>query len=173
MKRRTVKMSDVVTAKLKELAKNAHGSVQVGFIENAQASIAFWDEFGHKGRFPAPARPFFRTMVAKESSAWPAMMAGEMKCNGMNGHRTMSFMGEEIEGQLKQSIIDTNEPPLSAVTLRLRKKFGNQPQNIRLRDVFSAISDVRKGKTTVSGTQAKPLVWTGQMLQSTSYRVTG
>ncbi len=79
MARRSIAMSDAVTAKLKELAKKARGSVQVGFIDNDQAPIAFWNEFGHKGRFPAPPRPFFRTMVSDKSPQWPAMMAGELQ----------------------------------------------------------------------------------------------
>jgi len=164
-------MSDAVTAKLLELAKQASGSVKVGFIDNDQAPIAFWNEFGHKGRFPAPARPFFRTMVANESGQWPAMMAGELKRSGMDGQKTLAYMGEHIEGSLKQSIIDLTAPPLPPVTLRLRFKFKNLPQNIRLRDVYSAIGDVRKGRKLASGTQAKPLIWTGDMLNSTSYRV--
>jgi hypothetical protein len=81
-------------------------------------------------------------------------------------------MGEEIDGALKQSITDLTSPPLSPVTLRLRFKFKNQPQKIRLRDVYGAIGDVRKGRKLASGTQAKPLIWTGDMLNSTSYRVT-
>jgi len=171
MAARRVKMSEAVTAKLLELAKQAHGTVQVGFIDNDQAPIAFWNEFGHKGRFPAPPRPFFRTMVANESGKWPAMMARALHDTKMDGKKTLAFMGEEIEGALKQSIIDLTSPPLSAVTLRLRLKFGNQPQNIRLRDVYSAIGDVRSGAEVASGTQAKPLIWTGDMLNSTSYKV--
>ena len=57
MPTRTIKMSDAVTAKLLDLAKRAHGTVQVGFIDSDQAPIAFWNEFGHKGRFPAPPMP--------------------------------------------------------------------------------------------------------------------
>ena len=70
-----------------------------------------------------------------------------------------------------QSIIDLTSPPLSPVTLRLRLKFGNQPQNIRMRDVYSAIGDVRRGAPVASGTQPKPLVWTGHMLNATTYKV--
>jgi hypothetical protein len=164
-------MSDAVTAKLKDLAKKARGSVQVGFIDNDQAPIAFWNEFGHKGRFPAPPRPFFRTMVSDKSPQWPAMMAGELQRSKMDGHKTLAFMGEEIKGELKQSIRDFTSPPLSPTTLRLRFKFGNQPQNITARDVVQAQRDVKKGRTLASGTQAKPLIWTVQMLQSTSYKV--
>jgi hypothetical protein len=164
-------MSDAVTAKLLNLAKRAHGTVQVGFIDNDQAPIAFWNEYGHKGRFPAPARPFFRTMVANESGKWPEMMGQMLRSTKMDGKKTLAFMGEEIEGSLKQSIIDLTSPPLSPVTLRLRLKFGNQPQNIRLHDVYSAIGDVRRGAKVASGAQAKPLIWTGDMLNSTSYKV--
>ena len=168
---RSIKMSDAVTAKLLDLAKKAHGTVTVGFIDSDQAPIAFWNEFGHKGRFPAPPRPFFRTMVANESPKWPEMMAGELKHSKMDGHRTLAFMGEEIEGALKQSIIDLVAPPLSKTTLRLRLKFGNNPQNIRARDVVQAQRDVAAGEPVASGTQAKPLIWTGDMLNSTTYKV--
>lgn len=164
-------MSDAVTAKLLDLAKRASGSVKVGFIDSDQAPIAFWNEFGHKGRFPSPPRPFFRTMVSNESGKWPEMMAGELKHSKMDGHRTLAFMGEEIEGALKQSIIDLTAPPLSQTTLRLRYKFGNNPQNIRARDVVQAQRDVAAGEPVASGTQAKPLVWSGTMLASTSYKV--
>jgi hypothetical protein len=164
-------MSDAVTAKLLDLAKRAHGTVQVGFIDSDQAPIAFWNEFGHKGRFPAPPRPFFRTMVSNESGKWPGMMAGELKRSHMDGHRTLAFMGEEIEGALKQSIIDLTAPPLSQTTLRLRYKFGNNPQNIRARDVVQAQRDVAAGLPVASGTGAKPLIVTGDMLNSTTYKV--
>jgi hypothetical protein len=99
------------------------------------------------------------------------MMAGELKRSKMDGHRTLAFMGEEIEGALKQSIIDLTAPPLSQTTLRLRYKFGNNPQNIRARDVVQAQRDVAAGEPVASGTQAKPLVWSGTMLASTSYKV--
>ena len=171
MASRSIKMSDAVTAKLMQLAKQAHGTVQVGFIDSDQAPIAFWNEFGHKGRFPAPPRPFFRTMVANESSKWPTMMATALRVTKMDGRKTLAYMGEEIDGALKQSIIDLTSPPLSQTTLRLRLKFGNNPQNIRARDVVQAQREVAGGAGVASGTQAKPLIWTGDMLNSTSYKV--
>ncbi len=171
MTTRSVKMSDAVTAKLLELAKKARGSVKIGFIDSDQAPIAFWNEFGHKGRFPAPPRPFFRTMVANESGKWPQMMAGQLKSSKFDGQKTLAYMGEEIDGSLKQSIRDLTSPPLSKTTLRLRYKFGNHPENIRARDVVRAQRDVADGKPIATGTQAKPLIWTEQMINSTSYKV--
>jgi len=98
-------------------------------------------------------------------------MAGELKRSEFDGKKTLAFMGDEIEGQLKESIIELVAPPLSKTTLRLRLKFRNQPQNIRARNVVQAQIDVANGKPVASGTEAKPLVWTGQMLNSTSYKV--
>lgn len=181
---RQIKMSDAVTAKLKDLAAKAKGTLKVGFIDNDQAPIAFWNEFGHKGRFPAPPRPFFRTMVEKESTNWPQMIAEELKRSGMDGNKTLKYMGEHIEGALKQSIIDTNEPPLSLVTRRLRYKFGQNTQDIRARDVIEAQRELaaamlptkrgtpRRMPALASGTGAKPLIWTHDMINSTSYEVT-
>ena len=125
MATRSIKMSDAVTAKLLDLAKRAQGSVKVGFIDNDLAPIAFWNEFGHKGRFPAPARPFFRNMVSAESSKWPEMMAGKLKRSKMNGKKTLTFMGEEIDGALKESITEFDSVPLAPSTVR-RKGFDKQ-----------------------------------------------
>ena len=168
---RRIKMSDAVTARLKELAAKSKGTLKVGFIDNEEAQIALYNEFGHKGRFPAPARPFFRTMVSNESPKWPEMMAAELKRTKFDAEDTLTHMGEKIEGALKFSIRELQSPPLSPVTLRLRLKFGNHPEEIRLGDVYRAIGDVRRGEKVASGTQAKPLIWTHRMIDSTSYKV--
>lgn len=122
---RSIKMSDAVTAKLLDLAKRAHGTVQVGFIDNDQAPKAFWNEFGHKGKSPSPPRPFFRNMVSNESGKWPEMMAGELKRSKMDGHHTLEFMGDQIDGALRQSITAFNSVPLAPSTIR-RKGFDKQ-----------------------------------------------
>lgn len=176
---RTLKMSALVGAKLKALAALAKGSVRIGFMGGATypdgtsvASVAFWNEFGHGGKFPAPARPFFRTMISENQGKWPGMMAQSLRATKLDGQKTLAYMGEEIDGELKQSIIDFSSPSLSPVTLRLREKFGNSPEKITLRDVYQAIADVQSGEKIAEGTQAHPLIWTGNLLNSTSYRVT-
>ena len=175
---RTLKTSALVAAKLKALGAQARGSVSIGFMAGATyagrtpvASVAFWNEFGHGGKFPAPPRPFFRTMISSNQGKWPAMMAQALKATKLDGQKTLAYMGEEIDGELKQSIIDFSDPALSPVTLRLRAKFGDSPEKITLRDVYQAIADVRNGAKVATGTQAHPLIWTGHLLNSTSYRV--
>lgn len=156
------------------------GQVKVGFLEGATypdgtpvAAVAFWDEFGHGGNFPSPPRPFFRVIISKESAGWPKKMAALAKANNFNGARVMQLMGEDIAGALKKSIIEMNDPPLSRTTLILRARFLSNPGDITISDVLQAQRDVAAGKTGASGTGAKPLVWTGHLLQSIGFEIEG
>jgi hypothetical protein len=158
--------------------KMGGGRVQVGFLEGATypdgtpvAAVAAWDEFGHGGNFPSPPRPFFRNMIAKESPGWPAKMANLAKATNYDGKLVLQLMGEDIAGALKQSIIETNDPPLSATTLILRKRFWTNPGDITMSDVVSAQQAAANGENGASGTQAKPLVWSGHLLASVGYEV--
>ena len=177
--RKEIKISDSVANKLRDIVKRmGGGSVSVGFLEGATypdgtpvAAVAFWNEFGHGGTFPSPPRPFFRTMIANESKSWPKKLAGIAKATNFDGPRSLALMGADIEGFLNKSIIDLTEPALSPTTLMLRKKFGNNPGAIKFSDVLQAQRDVAAGKEGASGTQAKPLIWTGHLLNSTGYEV--
>lgn len=169
------RVNDVLTDIAKKMGG---GKVKVGFLEGATypngtpvAAVAAWDEFGHGGNFPAPPRPFFRTMIAKESPNWPQKMAYLAKFYGYDGTRVLNAMGEDIAGALRQSIIETNAPPLSPTTLILRKRFGNDPSSIGIHDVLAAQRAAAAGEAGATGTQAKPLVWTGHLLASVSYEV--
>lgn len=181
MTARNLKVSENVNKILREIAKSmGGGSVQVGFLEGATypdgtpvAAVAFWNEFGHEGPFPAPPRPFFRTMISEESPSWPGKMAQLVKATNYNGPKVLAIMGEDIGGALKASITNLTEPALSPTTLALRAKFGNNPDQITFSDVLQAQKDVAAGKPGATGTQAKPLVWTGHMLNSVGYQVMG
>jgi hypothetical protein len=170
--------SKAVIEKLEEIADGMkNGFVDTGFMEGATypdgtpvASVAFWDEYGHGGKFPSPPRPYFRTMIAKESPTWPQKMAALTKAHDYDGQAVLGMMGEDIVGALQQSITELQAPALSPTTLMLRSKFGNNPQNIKASDVLAAQKDVADGKSS-SGASAKPLVWTGHMLNSVAYKV--
>jgi hypothetical protein len=164
---------------LTDIAKKmGGGKLRVGFLEGATypdgtpvAAVAAWDEFGHGGNFPSPPRPFFRTMISNESPDWPQKMAYLAKFYGYDGTRVLNAMGEDIAGALRKSIIDTNAPALSQTTLILRKWFGNDHSSIGIHDVLAAQKAAARGEDGASGTQAKPLVWTGHLLASVGYDV--
>lgn len=176
---RRLSVAQNVNKTLTEIAqKMGGGKVQIGFLEGATypdgtpvAAVAAWNEFGHEGNFPAPPRPFFRTMIANESPGWPAKMANLAKATHYDGKLVLKLMGEDIAGALKQSIIETNDPPLSGTTLILRKRFWTNPGDITASDVVAAQQAAANGENGASGTQAKPLVWTGHLLQSVGYEV--
>jgi len=164
------RLSEAVEARLKEYARNiGNGTVSIGFLSGATypdgvsvAQIAFWNEFGTKGRAAgdqphpeavaegerrapqmvggAPPRPFFRRMIAKDSPEWADHLGSALIATKGDGPKALALMGEEIKGQLVQSINELTEPPLAASTIR-RKGF------------------------------AKPLIETSHMLNSAAYRV--
>ena len=175
----TLKGSDAVMKALERIAdRMGGGEVSVGFMEGATypdgtpvAAVAFWNEYGHGGHFPSPPRPFFRKMIAKESPTWVPKMAELAKATDYDGPKVLDIMGADIQGALQQSINDLTDPELSKTTLMLRAMFGNSHSKIRARDVLVAQQRVAEGKQGATGTQAKPLIWTGAMRDAVTYQV--
>lgn len=176
---RRLSVAQNVNKVLSEIAqKMGGGKVRIGFLEGATypdgtpvAFVAAMNEFGHEGNFPAPPRPAFRNMIRKESPGWPAKMADLAKATNYDGKLVLKLMGEDIAGALRESIIETNDPPLSQTTLILRKRFWTNPGDITMTDVISAQQAAARGEEGASGTQAKPLVWSGHELASVGYEV--
>lgn len=133
-------------ARISENLTNA-ASVKVGFFAEATypdgtsvASVAAFNEFGVPSH-GQPPRPFFRTMIRQKSDEWGPATAALLKANDYDAHKTLELVGEGIAGQLRQSIVDLDGPPLAPSTI------------------------ARKG-------HGKPLVDTGQMLNSVGVEVT-
>jgi hypothetical protein len=174
----SIKGGDKLEAKLAEIARlfsNA-SSVRIGFLEKATypngtpvAMVAAIQEFGAP-KAKIPPRPFFRNMIAAKKGEWPGAIAALLKANQYDAKLTLEQTGAAIAGQLRQSIVDILAPPLSPVTLMLRKMFGNNPSAIRGRDVAEARRRVASGESA-SGVSTKPLVWTGHLLNSVDYEV--
>lgn len=160
-----IKGGDRLEAELKRLAAGATSAseVRVGFLEGATypdgtplATVAFWNEFGTKS---APPRPFFRTMVATQSPKWGPMIATLLKANDGDAKIALEQMGEEIKGELKDSIVNTNSPPNSPVTNLLKSRFPTG--DYKPSDVWQAFRDAASG---VMASVGKVLVWSGTML---------
>lgn len=120
--------------KLREYLKRAdtsldkHMTLKVGFLAQATypngtpvAMIAAIQEFGAP-KAGIPPRPFFRNMIAKYSSEWPKGFATQLRETKYDVHLTFERVGQAIAGQLRQSIVDTNEPALKPATIK-RKGF--------------------------------------------------
>ena len=169
---------DKIGKALDDIVKRFGGDeVSVGFMEGAKypdgtpvAAVAFWDEFGHAGRFPSPPRPFFRTMVSKEKPTWSGKMARLARTKG--SQKVLALMGENIGDALVDSIDNGSFEKLSDTTLRLREVFGIDRMNqIDYTAVYMAAREVAEGAPIASGTAAKPLEWTSVMKHAITYRV--
>lgn len=174
-----MKGGDKLQAKLADIAaKSATATrVNVGFLEGATypdgtsvPMVAAIQEFGAP-KAGIPPRPYFRNMVAAKKGTWPKAVADLMKANDYDTAKTLGQVGEGIKGQLEQSIVDTTEPPLSPVTLMLRKMRAEDTSLVVTgATVGEAARRVAEGEGT-SGVSTKPLVDTGVLLNRVGYEV--
>ncbi len=154
------------------------GTVTVGFLEGATypdgtsvPMVAAIQEYGAPS-VGIPPRPFFRQVISEKGKGWGNALEKLLLANDFDAEKSLGQAGQGIKGQIQKSIRDVTGPPLSPVTLLLRKRFWSNPQDITLADVVKAKIDIASGvKPGVSGTQAKPLVWTGHLLNSVDYEV--
>lgn len=87
------------------------------------AQVAFWNEYGTS---TAPARPFFRNMITKQSPHWGEDLGKILKGTNYNEMQTLGQMGELLKGELRESIIETNSPPNAERTI-IEKGGASKP----------------------------------------------
>jgi hypothetical protein len=170
---------DKLQSALNEIAKNLSraSSVDVGFLEGATypdgtsvAMVAAIQEFGAPNA-KIPPRPYFRTMIAKKSPEWPKAVGELLKATGYDAAKTLGQVGAGIADQLQESIVETLDPPLSPVTLMLRKMRADNPDLVVTgKTVGEAARRVAAGESS-GGVSSKPLVDTGTMLRAVDYAV--
>lgn len=169
---------DKLTFYLAELSKQLEkgAEVRVGFLSGSTesmngestASVATWQEWGTG---TVPPRPFFRPMIAEHSGEWGEQLGKVLKFNNYNAAKSLAQMGELISGELQESIIAVSEPELSDITLMLRKmRSEDQSLIVTGKTVGEAARRVAAGED-VGDVSRKPLVDTGDMLNSVAYQV--
>lgn len=109
---------------LAAIGRKMSGSVKVGFMNGATypvaqggesvAQVAFWNEFGTTR---IPSRPFFRTMISRESPGWGVLISKAAVHYDYNGSAVLGFMGEKIIEQLQRSITEWQDPPNAQSTI--------------------------------------------------------
>lgn len=116
---------------LSEIARMLGGerALRVGFLSKATypggtpvALIAAIQNWGAPAA-GIPPRPFFSNMVHDKSPEWPRAIGNLLVAHNYDAEKVMRLAGEAIVGQLRQSIVDTNEPPLAPSTIK-RKGFS-------------------------------------------------
>lgn len=160
---------------LKQISQNLRkgGTLKVGFLAGATypdgtpvAMVAAIQNFGAP-RAGIPPRPFFSNMIAKHSAEWPRVIQAQLKSTDYNARTTMGRLGVLIRGQLQQEIRDTNNPPLSPVSLMVRQLVGPNG-TATFADVLEARRLVAAGQVA-KGVSTKPLIWSAHMISSVAY----
>lgn len=120
---------DKLAIALSKMASNLSkpGTLRVGFLEGATApngdSIPLRAAMNEFGTSKAPARPFFRNMIAAKSGEWPEAIAELLKAHDYDAVMALALVGEGIRGQLQQSIQELMSPPLAPSTVK-KKGFA-------------------------------------------------
>lgn len=108
------------------------GVLRVGFLEGATypggkgkpalhvAQVAFWNEFG---TVRAPARPFFRTTIAKESGTWGENLGKAVVAYDYDGELALRAVGQAMRDDVEASIQRWTTPPNAPSTIA-RKGHG-------------------------------------------------
>ena len=132
--------------------------LEVGFFESAiypdgtpVAYVAATHEFGNPAEY-IPSRPFFRNAISQNdgwkplaTKAMSAVVEGRIELN-----QALNQMGLKMAADVKDSITDGSYEALKQSTL-----------------------DARQSRKRTQGVASKPLIDTGQMLQSVTYAVNG
>jgi hypothetical protein len=152
-------------------------SVKVGFLANATypdgtpvAMVAAIQNWGAP-RAGIPPRPFFSNMIVAKQAEWGPATGALLVANNYNAARTLAQVGEAISGQLREGIINTNDPPLSQVTLMIRK-MKSEGATITRKSLKVARQRLDAGES-VAGVSTKTLIETSNMINSVAYEVTG
>lgn len=174
-----IKGGNKLEAALKAIAKKlgSKQTLKVGFLKGATypdgtlvSMVAIIQNYGAPRR-GIPPRPFFNNMVLNKSPAWPKELKAILKVNNFDVGVSLNIMGQHIKEQLQESIIDTDSPPLSPVTVMLRGMKANNPDlKVTGATVGQAAQRVADGKTNY-GASTEPLVYSKVMLKSVSFEV--
>ena len=171
---------DRLETTLKQISANVGkaSSVSIGFLSGSDypngtsvPMVAAIQEFGAPKR-GIPPRPYFRTMIAAKSPEWPDAIAGVLRATNFDTAKALDVVGDQIAGQLKDSIVALTAPPLSPVTIMLRgMRTQAKYQGWRFGALIAeARARVAAGKTSY-GASDKPLEDTRTMLHAVDYIV--
>lgn len=151
---------------------------KVGWGEDAKyedgtpvAYVATIQEFGWG---PIPPRSFMRVAAARCEAKWRAIAgraAQAILLGKITGRAGMQMITAEAESDVLQAIVDVNAPPLSMITLILRK-WRRQGKKITGATVGEAARLAHSDNPPdVSGVSTKPLNDTGYMIATLTNRV--
>lgn len=179
-------ISSPLTAKLQKAVEDlGHVETKVGWFESARyadgtpvAYVATIQEFGAPSQ-GIPMRPFMRPTVVTKAPDWRVLMEGGAKAI-LNGTRTpydvFDILGQVAAGDVRQAIADLVDPPLSQLTIAIRKYLRDAPSGTTMsgKKVGEIASDLKKQGANFDpdGVSTKPLIFSSLMLGTLTHLTT-
>lgn len=163
--------------RLDELARKLDKKTELraGFLEGGKYAdgtslpmVAAIQEFGAPGA-GIPPRPYFRPVVAEKNKAWGDIIAARLKSEDYDVQQVLGQVGEVIKADIQVSITEVFSPPLSPVTLMLRK-MRSAGAVITGRTVGEAARRVAAGEA-IGAVNTKPLIDSAFLLHHVAYEV--
>lgn len=146
---------------------------KVGWFESAKytdgtpvAHVAAIQEFGSGA---IPPRPFMRTTLAEKQGEWGQQLeagAGAVLDGKATARQVLEATMLRAAGDVAKKIASIYTPPLSPLTLLARQSAGSNKRLSGAKELGALARELDKGPPNVGGVSTKPLVWTGQMIQS-------
>lgn len=116
----SIKRTGSLAQALNRLLIKDQQHVKVGVIDGSKypdgtsvASVAFWNEYGTK---TAPSRPFFRSTIQEQKSAWVQLAQKGIKA-GMSIEHVLGLVGAQMMTDVQFSIMTWQTPPNAAYTV--------------------------------------------------------
>lgn len=136
------------------------------------AYVAAIQELGSESR-SIPARPFMRPAAIKNEDKWratAALAATRILDGKMTGEQGMELIASVAAEDIVDSIKDVNSPPLSQITLGVRK-YRQEGKKVTGATIGEIARLLDEGKLDVSGVSTKPLNDTGFLLSKLTHAV--
>lgn len=180
------KKGDIDRDQLMQLIDDMDGKkLQAGWFEGSRydaqtpvAYVAAIQEFG-SARRSIPPRPFMRPTIANGKDDWKDVVEEGLK-EVLAGNLTMKdlldILGLRVAGEIRKAISQVTQPPLSPITLALRKqKLAGAKIGGKL--VGATAAAIAEGKTgpgelgDSAGINPKPLVFDGILFDAVTHEV--
>jgi hypothetical protein len=81
------------------------------------AQAAFWNEYG---TVTAPARPAFRTTIARKSKEWGDKLAKAVVATDYDGRKALALLGQDMRDDLENAIAQWSSPANAALTVKIK-----------------------------------------------------
>ena len=150
---------------------------QVGWFETAKyptgmpvAEVAQMQEFGTS---TIPARPFMRPAIIKNQNKWQDTIntvSGQVVKGNITARKAMEVITEVAAADIVDEIKSVDSPPLSPITIGLRK-YKQEGKTITGKTVGEVAARIKAGTLDLGGVSTKPLNDTGLMIASLTTHV--